>query len=108
MAYQPQQNCAFVLDTDSGEIKNRKDVKSDGNGTYRGYGKDRKRVKDKNMRKYTLTTRYYRHKGSPDFNRKIVELSVLTENGTELWSPFILIYYFRTDPHPIIVLLLIE
>ena len=60
------------------------------------------------MRKYTLTTRYYRHKGSPDFNRKIVELSVLTENGTESWSPFILIYYFRTDPHPIIVLLLIE
>ena len=109
--YRPQQNCAFVLDTDSGEIKSRDDVKSDGNGTYRGYGKDiifysheKKRVKDRNIRKYTLLTRYYKHKGSPDFNRKIVELSVLTENGTESWSPYIiLIYYFRGDPHPITV-----
>ena len=56
------------------------------------------------MQKYTLLTCYYKHNGSPDFNRKIVELSVLTENGTESWSPYIiLIYYIRGDPHPITV-----
>ena len=40
------------------------------------FSQERKRVKDKNLRKFTLTTRYFRHKASNAFNRKIVELSV--------------------------------
>ena len=39
-------------------------------------------MKDKNLREFTLTTIYFRHKAANAFNRNIVELSVLPENGS--------------------------
>ena len=45
-------------------------------------------MKNKNLQKFTLTTRYmyFRHKASNAFNRKIVELSVLPENGSRKYQ----------------------
>ena len=45
------------------------------------FSRERKRVKDQNLRKFTLTTRYFRHKAFNGFNRNILELSVLPEHG---------------------------